>query len=56
MSFLHHRRGGKVQLIEAAVNERALRVQHGAHGAIGDDRALEELPAKLLLLRLSHGG
>ncbi len=38
----------QVQLIEAAVDEHAAGVEHGAHGAIGHDDATGQLIAKFL--------
>ena len=35
VDFLHHLRRGKVQLIEAAVDENAFGIEHGAHSAVG---------------------
>ena len=39
---------GEVQLVEAAVDEDAARIQHGAHGAIGHHDAAGQLVAKFL--------
>ena len=38
----------KVQLIEAAIDEHAARVEHGAHGAIGHDDSAGQLIAEFL--------
>jgi hypothetical protein len=43
----HHVRRGEVQLVEAAVDEHAARVEHGAHGAVGHHGAARELLSKL---------
>ena len=37
VNLLHHLRRRQIQFIETAVNEDALRVKHGAHGAIGHE-------------------
>jgi hypothetical protein len=43
----HHVGRGEVQLIEAAVDENAARIEHGAHGAVGHHGAARELLSKL---------
>jgi hypothetical protein len=58
--FLVHRqnhcRVREIQLIEATIDEHSARVKHGAHGAIGKDRAVGEDVGKLghSILMLSH--
>jgi hypothetical protein len=39
---------GEIQLVEAAIDEDAAGVQHGAHGAIGHDDPLSQLIAEFL--------
>src|ERR1039457_4789780 len=39
---------GEVELIEAAVDEDAARVEHGTHGAVGDNDAGRQLVAEFL--------
>jgi hypothetical protein len=48
MDLPHHVGGGEVELVEAAVDEDAAGVQHGAHGAVGDPDASRQLFSKLL--------
>src|SRR6185437_1046011 len=43
VNLLHDRRLGDVELVKAAVDEDAVGVEHGAHGAIGDEHALGDL-------------
>ena len=48
VDFLDQRGRGEVELIVAAVDEHTLPVQHGPHGAVGDESALRKLIAELL--------
>ena len=47
MNLPHHVGRGDVQLIEAAVDEHAARIKHGAHGAVGHHGAAGKLLSKL---------
>ena len=48
MDLANHVRRREVELVEAAVDEHAARVQHGTHGAIGHDYAAGQLVTKFL--------
>ena len=48
MDLANHVGRGEVQLVEAAVDEDAARVEHGTHGAIGHDHAAGQLVTKFL--------
>jgi sialate O-acetylesterase len=48
VDLAHHAGGGQVQLVEAAVDEHAARVEHGAHGAVGHQDTAGKLLSKLL--------
>ena len=48
MDLPHHVGRGEVQLVEAAVDEHAARIEHGAHGAIGHHHTAGQLLTELL--------
>ncbi len=48
VDFLHQGGRGEVELVEAAVDEDALAVQHGPHGAVGHEDTAGQLFTKLL--------
>ena len=53
VDFAHQFGRAEVQLVEAAVDVNALRIEHRTHRAVGDDRSLSEAFSKILLHRLS---